>query len=236
MRRLAIIPARGGSKRIIGKNIKSFYGKPMISYIVNTAKSSNLFDKIHVSTDSLAIKNVVKNNNLNVDFMRPKYLADDQTPIMPVLKFVVEKYKKSGEEFDQIWLLMACSPLINSSDLIKAEKVYNSYEPTNKLISVARYPAPIEWAYKKSKKGILKAVLPGAFKTPSEKIDVSYYDTGNFCIFSTKEVLKSEGAGNGEKYIPYEIPFIRGIDIDDETDWKIAEKLYLSFNNPSLIK
>ena len=123
-RRLAIIPARGGSKRIKKKNIKQFLGKPIISYSIETALKSNLFSKIHVSTDSLEIKKISEKNKINIDFMRPKNLANDNVGLIEVLKFVANKYKNLGYKFDEVWLIMPCSPLINYKDLIKASKIY----------------------------------------------------------------------------------------------------------------
>ncbi len=230
MKRIAIIPARGGSKRIPYKNIRTFRGKPMILHILKTCLEANLFDKIHVSTDSLKIKKVVENFKINVDFLRPKDLADDSTPIMPVLKYVLTKYMEMKTTFDQIWLIMPCSPLITKDDFISAEKIYNTQKNKIKLMSVSKYPAPIEWAYKKNENGILKAVKVGAFEIPSQQIEPSYYDTGNFSIFSEKDILLSEGAGEGDNFLPYEIPFIRGLDIDDKEDWINAESISLLLN------
>jgi len=227
MKRLAIIPARGGSKRIKNKNMRDFMGKPMIHHVLETLKASKLFNRIHVSTDSLKIKNTVENLSIKIDFLRPKKLADDLTPIMPVLKYVTEEYIKMKIYFDQIWLIMPCSPLLLKSDFIDAENIYKSQKIKCKLMTVSKYPAPIEWAYKKDCNGILKAVNVGAFKIPSQGIEPSYYDTGNFCIFSEKDILISEGAGEGENFFPFEIPFTRGLDIDDESDWEAAENLFL---------
>ncbi len=226
MKRVAIIPARGGSKRIPNKNIRSFMGKPMILHTLKTCKDSNLFDKIHVSTDSLKIKEVVENFKIKIDFLRPKDLADDSTPIMPVLKYVLTKYKDMKIQFDQVWLILPCSPLISKEDLINAEKIYHSQKNKTKLMSVAKYPVPIEWAFKKNEHGILKAVNVGAFEIPSQNIDPSFYDTGNFSIFSEKDIVLSSGAGEGDNFIPFEIPFTRGLDIDDEEDWVNAEKIF----------
>ena len=102
IRRLAIIPARGGSKRIPKKNIKDFCGNPMISYIIRSAEESRLFNKIHISSDSLEIINCVKKLGYEPDFKRPDNLSGDHTSIMEVLKFVVEKYKSLNQIFDEI--------------------------------------------------------------------------------------------------------------------------------------
>jgi len=115
IKRLAIIPARGGSKRIPNKNILEFCGKPIISYILEVVKNSNLFDVIHVSTDSEAIADVVAKLGFPVDFFRPSELADDYTPVMPVLKYVHDEYMKRGRVFDQVWSLMPTSPFMAPS-------------------------------------------------------------------------------------------------------------------------
>ena len=96
MKRIAIIPARGGSKRIQKKNIKNFCGKPIISYPIKAIIESKLFDKIHVSTDDKEVVEVVNKLGVDVDFYRPKSLSDDFTSIVPVVKYVVDRYKKKG--------------------------------------------------------------------------------------------------------------------------------------------
>ena len=144
MRRLAIIPARGGSKRIPNKNIKSFYGKPMIYYSLNAAKLSGLFDKIHVSTDSDEIAKVVTKLGFEIDFLRDASLADDQTPIMPVLKWVLEKYESQNIIFDEVALIMACAPLIDFKDLQEASKLMKINKSLNPVMAISSYSVPIE--------------------------------------------------------------------------------------------
>ena len=111
-RRLAIIPARGGSKRIRHKNTRNFCGKPMIAHILDAAKESNLFEKVHVSTDSSGIADAVRDLGHKIDFMRPAELADDQTPIMPVLKYVTQTYADQFFQFlpqaQRAFLAVAC--------------------------------------------------------------------------------------------------------------------------------
>ena len=114
-RRLAIIPARGGSKRIADKNIRAFCGRPMIAHILDTARASGLFEVIHVSTESPRIASVVEALGFEVHFPRPiAQLADDKTPLMPVLRYVTETFQSRGQTFDEVWLLMACAPLIEA--------------------------------------------------------------------------------------------------------------------------
>ena len=108
MKRIAIIPARGGSKRIPDKNIKNFCGNPMISYPIKALIESKLFEKIHVSTNERKVVEVVNKIGLKVDFYRPESLSDDYTPIMPVVKYVIGEYRKKNENFDEIWGVFPC--------------------------------------------------------------------------------------------------------------------------------
>ena len=227
-RRLAIIPARGGSKRIKKKNIKQFLGKPIISYSIETALKSNLFSKIHVSTDSLEIKKISEKNKINIDFMRPKNLANDNAGLIEVLKFVANKYKNLGYKFDEVWLIMPCSPLINYKDLIKASKIYKKNNSNKILLSISEYNVPIQWSYKLNKN---KSLVPNFTKfidLDSKKIKKSYHDNGSFVIYNFDNVIKNKIFKN--QFIGYEIPKDRSIDIDDELDWNIAEALYLKKN------
>ena len=226
IRRLAIIPARGGSKRILNKNTRDFCGKPMISYVLQAAKDSGLFDLIHVSTDSKEIKDTVENLGIHIDFLRSPELADDHTPIMPVLKFVTESYASRGEFFDQVWLLMACSPLIEYTDLQQAAKLFDQSAGNKSLIAITEYPVPIEWAFTLKEDGTLNPVQPGMFSVRSQDLGKKYFDAGMFVVYLSTSVQTSEGAGSDSDFIGYPLPKSKAIDIDDEADWAIAEALY----------
>ena len=150
MKRLAVIPARGGSKRIPDKNIRNFCGRPMLAHILSAANASGLFTTIHVSTDSQRIRDVAGKIGSPPDFLRPDELARDDTPIMPVLRYVLEEYANRGLHFDEVWLLMACAPLIEASDLISASTFSQKVGSEHPLVAVSEYPVPIEWAFKRS--------------------------------------------------------------------------------------
>ena len=225
-RRLAIIPARGGSKRIKNKNIKDFVGKPIIYYTLKNAKNSNLFNFIHVSTESTLISEIVEKLGFKCDFLRPEELADDYTPIMPVLKFVVEKYKSMNFRFDEIWLLMPCSPLITVNQMIDASKLYGKYKGKYALTTISQYPVPIDWAFKLGKDNQLIPLQPKMFDKRSQDLQKKYFDTGSFSIFSPSCVINSKGADPKTKFIGFELPKETSIDIDEEEDWLNAEFLY----------
>jgi N-acylneuraminate cytidylyltransferase len=225
-KRLLVILARGGSKRIKNKNIKNFLGKPIIFYSLNIAKKSKLFDKIHVSTESLKIYNIVNNLDCKIDFLRPKNLATDYTGSIKVLQFVFNEYKKKGEHFDELWSLSACAPLIRAKDLIKASKLL-SVNKTKAVLSVAEYNAPLEWAFefkKKSNIAELKPLNKGAFSIRSQDLKKKYYDTGSF--FCIKKKYLNKITSLDELYSGVVIPKSRAADIDEEDDWNLAETLY----------
>ena len=229
-KRIAIIPARGGSKRIPNKNIRDFCGKPMIAHILQAAQESELFDEIHVSTDSETIRETVENLGFGIEFMRPPELADDHAPIMPVLKYVMETYASSGRQFDQAWLLMACAPLVEPSDLQQAAQLFDQAGGESPVLSIAEYPAPIEWAFSRATDGKMTPVQPGMFSVRSQDLGKKYFDAGVFVVFPARVVMQSEGAGSDEGVIGYVIPKSNAVDIDDEADWILAEALFRSRN------
>jgi N-acylneuraminate cytidylyltransferase len=226
MKRLAVIPARGGSKRIPNKNIRDFCGQPMISHVLMAARTSGLFETIHVSTESENIRDVAVAFGLTPDFPRPNELADDHTPIMPVLRYVAEEYAKRGQIFDEIWLLMACAPLIDANDLLKAAILFQESGSQDPLLAVSEYPAPIEWAFSRDDDGALTPVQAGMFAIRSQDLRKHYFDAGSFAAFSAARVLQSEGAGSDSGFIGYPLPKGSAIDIDDEQDWQLAEAIY----------
>ena len=221
-KRLAIIPARGGSKRIKNKNIKLFHGRPIIHYSLEYTVNSKLFDKIHVSTDSDAVRHSVSEFGINIEFQRPDHLCDDFTTLFEVIKYTVLKYKDLGESFDEIWLIMACAPLICKEDLITAAKNFN---PKNKLmIAVSEMPIHASWAYEKNENGLLEFIKPEGYNYRSQDLEFNYYDAGAFAIL-TNDLFKKEKLITSPIQ-PYYLPKNRAVDIDTEDDWRFAEALY----------
>lgn len=225
-RRLAVIPARGGSKRIPNKNIRDFCGKPMIAHVLQAALASELFDVIHVSTESAEIRETVEKLGFRIDFPRTDALADDHTPIMPVLKYVADTYASRGELFDQVWLLMACAPLVDARDLQQAAELFDRSGGRDPLLAVAEYPAPIEWAFSRSEDGKLTPVQAGMFAVRSQDLEKKYFDAGSFAAFPAATVRASQGAGSDAGFVGYVLPKGKAIDIDDEADWAMAEAMY----------
>jgi pseudaminic acid cytidylyltransferase len=225
-KRLAIIPARGGSKRIPRKNIRDFCGEPMIAHILKTAKNSELFDVIHVSTEDDEIFEIVSNLGFSPQFKRPDNLADDETPIAMVLKSVLETLESKNNSFSEIWLLMACAPLIEPKDLQNAAALYSNHNGRFSIMAVSEYAVPIEWAFDQNNQGKLTPLQPGMFATASNKIQPKFHDTGTFIIFPAAKIMSADGAGDDKDYVGYVLPRTKGIDIDSQEDWELAEAIY----------
>lgn len=221
-KRLLIIPAKGFSKRVKNKNIKKFFSKPIIYYSLKTALDSKLFDKIHVSTESQRVKKIVEKNGFVIDFMREKKLTGKNIPIIDVLKFVLKKYKSLGCNYDEVWMLSACAPLINKNDLIKAAK---KVKKNKILISVTKYGAPIEWVFSMNKLNELSPFFVNKLNENSQNFKTQYHDSGSFAVFPSK-IIDSKKINQKNIYLGYELPRHRAVDIDNIDDWELTKKLY----------
>ena len=219
-----IIPARGGSKRIKNKNIKKFKGKPIIYHTLETILKSKLFDVIHISTDSLRIRKVVE-KKIKVDFLRPKNLANNTTPIYKVILYVINYYKKKNFSFDEIWCMMPCAPNIKPKDLVKASIFFKSKKKKLPVITISKYKVPIEWANKLGKNNVLHALNKIKQMKRSQDLVEKYYDAGQFYIFPSDKIFKINFSKNSFLRYGFILPFSKSIDIDDYEDWKIAEKI-----------
>ena len=222
-RRLLIIPARSGSKRIKNKNIRLFQKKPIIYFPLKVAKKSKLFNKIHVSTDSEKIKKLVENFGVKVDFLRPKKLAGDKISTEQVLRYVVKEFEQKNLYFDEVWSIAPCSPLIIVSDLLKAAKKLKKNKKKI-ILSVTKYTAPIEWAFQR-KKDRLIPFKKGSYKKMSQDFKDMFHDSGNF-VGIPISFFKLKKINFDKNYIGFELPKRRSIDIDNLEDFKLAEILY----------
>jgi len=222
--RLAVIPARGGSKRIPKKNILPFCGKPMVAYALEAASESGLFDKIHVSTDSDEVSDVVESLGFPVDFKRCAELSDDFTGLVPVLRWVLEQYRIRGEVYDEICCIMPNAPLIGSQDIVDAFNTFGSHGGSHPLLVYARYPVPIEWAFRRGDDGLMVAVSPQSLVVRSQDLEAAYYECGPFTIWRPKH-LESDNPLTGQ-VLSYVLPAERAVDIDTPEDLAYAERLF----------
>jgi pseudaminic acid cytidylyltransferase len=223
-KRIAIIPARSGSVRVKFKNIKIFFGKPLIEHTINCLKSTKLFHKIHVSTESKKIKKIVEKNRIKVDFLRPKKLCHDKTSIAEVFKYVLSEYKKKKIFFDEVWLFFATNPLIKKKFILEAYKKYSKYNSRASIIAVSSYNYPIEWAQTiNGKSENLKPVFPNMIKKRSNLLKKKFCDAGMFVIYQKNFM----NLNNKIIYKPYIVPRWSTIDIDTIEDFETAKKLFL---------
>ncbi|MEX0313262.1 MAG: pseudaminic acid cytidylyltransferase [Allomuricauda sp.] len=223
MANLCIIPARGGSKRIPRKNIKVFLSKPIISYPIKTALDSGLFDEVMVSTDDHEIANVAKKHGAKVPFMRSDEKADDFATTFEVIEEVLMKYLEKGKVFENACCIYPCAPLITEMNLREA---YLKLKKTraDSVIPIVRFSFPIQRAFKISHEK-LNYFNPKHKKTRSQDLEKSYHDAGQFYWFNTAKILKSKSLVTKEtSYI--ELSELEVQDIDNESDWKLAELKY----------
>jgi N-acylneuraminate cytidylyltransferase len=233
--RIAIIPARGGSKRIKNKNIVDFLGKPLIAYALEAAKESGLFDMIHVSTDSEKIRFVVEELGYKIDFMRSNELADDHTGLMPVLKWVHKQYNDRGLFFEDICCIMPTAPLLKGSDLNDGFNLYYKHNQKKPLLVVAPFPVPVEWAFYRDENTHLIPRDANSLTIRSQDIKPTFYESGPFSIFHASH-LENENPFNNNQFLSLLINKSRAVDIDNQEDLELAKTLYLgrlSLNNLS---
>jgi pseudaminic acid cytidylyltransferase len=220
---IAIIPARGGSKRIPRKNIKKFLGKPLISYSIKTAIKSNLFKKIIVSTDDKQIAKIAKKYGAIVPFVRPKTLSDDFSNIDDVVSHAIKWLKNNNEDFDFVCTIYATAPLLKTKYLKQGlKKLKNS--DAKYSFGVSAFSFPIQRAFKIDKNQRCKMFYPKYYKTRSQDLQEAYGDAGQF--FWDKVSKKSKEIVFGKDSIPIVIPQYLVQDIDTMQDWKKAEVLY----------
>lgn len=226
MSRIAIITARGGSKRIPGKNIKEFCGKPIIAYSIEAAISSNDFDEVMVSTDSEEIARVAKHYGAKVPFLRSKETSNDFATTSDVLCEVIAEYEKMGKHFDVLCCIYPTAPFLT------AEKLKNALEKFEKsnadsLMPVVPFSFPPQRAMIIQNSKLIYQ-YPEFVKSRSQDLTPLYHDCGQFYICLTKAFKKYNSI-----ITPNSVPFILSDeevqDIDNLSDWILAEAKYKTF-------
>ncbi|MDR8393497.1 pseudaminic acid cytidylyltransferase [Aliifodinibius sp. S!AR15-10] len=220
MKNLAIIPARGGSKRIPRKNIKDFLGKPIIAYSIETALESGLFDEVMVSTDDEEIADVAKEYGAKVPFMRSEENADDHATLADVIDEVKESYVRADRSFEYICCILATAPFIDADLLEKGLKIFKKSR-ADSVKPVVRFSYPIQRAVRMNQEGLLQMFQPEHEKTRSQDLEPAYRDAGQFYWCRYKTGMR------GNKKIGFEVSELLVQDIDTHEDWEIAKIKYL---------
>lgn len=228
MKNLAIIPARGGSKRIPRKNIKPFMGKPIIAYSIEAALDSGLFDEVMVSTDDEEIAEVAKKYGAKVPFLRSAETANDYTGLNDVLLEVIDSYLQLNVKFDNFCCILPTAPLISKLDL------YNSYDKLinsnfDSVYPVAEFSYPILRSVSVTNIGEINMNWPEYSNTRSQDLKPAYHDAGSYYWVKMQPFMGNRSFDNllcGAIIMDK----LKVQDIDTEEDWKLAEIKYLVNN------
>lgn len=222
--RIAIIPARGGSKRISRKNIKLFCAKPMIAWSIEAALQSGCFDQVIVSTDDQEIAEVARQYGATVPFMRPAELSDDHTGTVPVIQHAIEWVNAQGQSVEQACCLYATAPFVSAEDINRGLDILNATQ-SDYAFSVTSYAFPIQRAIRLNGEGRVQMFNPEHFNTRSQDLEEAFHDAGQFYWGTADAWLKGRmifGAGS----VPVPLPRHRVQDIDTPEDWVRAEWLF----------
>lgn len=220
---VAIIPARGGSKRIPRKNLRPFLGKPIIAYSIEAAVEADLFDRIVVSTDDDEIAETAIALGAEAPFRRPADLSDDQTGTAPVVAHALEALAEAGTAAEFACCIYATAPFVRAADIVQARRRLGASEQAY-AFSVTTFPFPIQRALKLSGDGVAP-FYPEHAGTRSQDLEEAFHDAAQF-YWGRAEAYLSGVPLFAETSIPIVLPRERVQDIDTEEDWRRAEALY----------
>ena len=226
MNNICLIPARGGSKRIPNKNIKSFHGKPLIAWSIECALSSKLFKDVYVSTDSPEIASISESFGAKIPFMRPKEISTDKTPDLEVRVHFINWLKDSNIQANYLCYLYPTAPFITVDTLQGCyEKLKNSN--ADSILTVTNYPYPVQRALQKNEDESLSFVWEKHSNSRSQNLTELFHDAGQCYFFNLK---KNYDQAYGKR-IGYKLPRIICQDIDDLEDFDIAKILFSIIKN-----
>ena len=230
--KLAVIPARGGSKRIPRKNVKTFHGKPMIGYAIEAALAPNVFGRVIVSTDDAEIAEVAKAYGAETPFIRPAELADDHTPTVPVIAHAIKSCISLGWNVDEVCCIYPGVPFISTEDLRCAhEQLVTS--GAHYVFPITSFPSPIQRALRRLPDGRVQPFQPEHAATRTQDLEPGYFDAGQFYWGKASSWLEGLNLHlNGTTLV---IPEWRVVDIDTPSDWERAELLYATLSDKGLL-
>lgn len=223
--KIAVIPARGGSKRIPGKNTKPFLGRPIIGYSVDAAVSSGLFDKVIVSTDNEDVAQTARSEGAETPFLRPEEIAGDHTPVLDVLRHAIRWYEDRGETVAQVCLIYATAPFLRAEDLIHGFDALGSGGCRSSM-SVAKFTYPVQRALQMNHDGGLEMIQKEHLLTRSQDLPEAYMDAAQFIWTTPAALAACEKSLLEGGVAPVVLPTSRVQDIDTLEDWDRAEVLY----------
>ena len=218
MKSIAIITARGGSKRIPKKNIREFCGKPILAYSIEAALNSGLFDEVMVSTDSEEIADIAREYGADVPFMREAATSGDYATTSDVIMEVTDKYSEMGIKYDYICCIYPTAPFVTAKKLIEAMNVMIEKKPVE-VMPIVQFSFPPQRCFVISEDGCVE------YKMRSQDLEKQYHDAGQFYIYDAEEYIKRKGI-IVDNIMPIVVQETEVQDIDNESDWTIAEIKY----------
>ena len=225
MKRVAVIPARGGSKRIPRKNVRAFAGKPMIAHAIGAARNAGLFDHVLVSTDDDEIASIARELGAETPFVRPAELSDDHTPTVPVIAHAIAASESLGIAVDVACCIYPCVPFIQADDLRSSlQRLEDS--GADYCFPIAEFPSAVQRALRCDASGAVSPLYPEHELTRTQDLEPAYYDAGQFYWGRRDAWLGNANIHRHGVGLP--IPAWRAIDIDTPEDWTRAERLYQS--------
>lgn len=224
---LAVIPARGGSKRVPRKNVRPFAGKPMLAWPVAAALACGLFDRVLVSTDDANIAAVAEAAGATAPFLRPADLSGDHVPTRAVIRHaIVEAERLDGAAVDYVCCILATAPFVRPGDIREGFDLLRG-GPWAFVLTVAQFTDPIQRAFRRLPTGGLEMFYPEHRLTRSQDLEPAYHDAGQF-YWGTREAFFSDRPMFGPESAPLILPRDRVIDIDTEEDWMQAQRMFLA--------
>ena len=223
--KIAVIPARGGSKRIPRKNVRDFCGQPLIAYSILAAKNSNLFDRIIVSTDDKQIREIANHYGAETPFMRPPELANDYATTVPVINHALRWVQENIGKVGQACCIYATAPFIQAKALLEAYEMLISKKVGGYVFSATTMPFPIQRTFKVKKDGFVEMFEPHHYNTRSQDLEEAYQDAGQF-YWGSAETYNSEKIFFSTDSMAYVLPRHMVQDIDTLENWRRAELMY----------
>lgn len=221
---VAIIPARGGSKRIPGKNIKPFLGKPLIAYTIEAALESGFFDHVIVSTDSEEYAEISRGYGAETPFMRPAELAGDFVATQPVIDHALDWVRDNWGPVERFCQFFA-NPFVTAGNIHKGYNLLREKQ-ANCVLGVAEFGYPVQRAFTKNEEGGVQYAFPEYAASRSQDLPVLFHDAAQFYWHELTDIPKDREKGLN---LPYFLPRYMVVDIDTEEDWYIAERIYQAF-------
>src|SRR5690606_36716433 len=225
MSSIAIITARGGSKRIPRKNIRDFLGKPIIAYSIRATIDSGIFDEVMVSTDDHEIAEIAQSYGAKIPFFRSDENSNDYATTSDVIKEVLLAYQDQNMDFDIGCCLYPTAPFVSSEILKTSHGILKELNEFDVVLPVVPYGFPIQRSFRKESNHKLSYAQPEHINTRSQDLEKYYHDTGQYYMFRVKPFLE-RGSLAGPNMYGIEVNELQVQDIDNETDWKLAELKY----------